>query len=1202
MHTIDGAVVYSATDLLTWRGCAHASRLDALALTDAELRAWRDAQKRLAADAGSGFPPPANLRGDEHEQAMLDRLISEGRSVVDIPRPSGSHGLPAAARATERALRDGVDVVYQAALVDGPWFGYADFLVRVDGAPSALGDWSYEVRDTKLARRPSAGALLQMAHYGAILEQLQGAPPPRLVVWLGTGEEFSWPYGDALPYLEELRARFLAFHAAPPETVADPVDACEGCTWSVRCDEEWGPEDLRHVHRLTRRQRALLREAGIRTVADLARASDQARPGAIGEATFARLRGQAAAQAGADPFVLIRPQPRDAGVVGTPAPHPLDIYFDLEGDPFAALPTLDYLWAFCGADQRYEHRWAHDVEQEREAFLWFLDELRKREAQGGEWRVYHYNSYEVTALTRIAEAWPNPEEGARLLAEVQHLVETRFDDLYRRVESALRVQGGSTSLKYVEKLAGYDRSGVAASVARADESIEAYEAYLRATDEDERAELLDGIRSYNEHDVKATRAVHLWLRGLASALADGDLLDEVEDEWTPSDDVLRRIESTAELQSRLRAAATTAEAAGRPLPSGVSVTGARMLAELLEWHRREFVVAYQDHRRLKEWAAGADGQDLADAPAVPPQWAELNGEPAPVTRVRRGTEHESCLVDVVAGRVHPPVTGRKNEALLREYRCRPGAWKLRAGDRVVEAVPSGDDGKAVTLELQDFDAAAGTFTVKRGKTPPPGPYVATPFIDPPVVWESLMRLGESALLAEPEPPAVTGLRLLDRELPIAAGVMGPLPGEEAGDRARRLLGELTGGVLPVQGPPGTGKTWLAARLVLDEIDRAAARGEAASIGVVANSHRVIDHLLEGIAELVADRGMDVGVAHIGKPEQVSAAGVACLTDGGKALAPWLVDQRAAGRPAVLGATKFGWARADAARCLDLLVVDEAGQVSLADALAVVQASARAVALGDPQQLASPIQASHDELVEVSLLEHLAHGAPVLPDHVGVFLDVTRRMHPAVCDVVGTLAYEGALTAHSTAAARSLVGPDLVVAGHRVPLEPGVVWLPTDADEVAQADVAAGLVRLLTERARVTDGTSTTRLTSDDILVVAPHNAHVNRIRAALAAVVPDARPEDRVGTVDKFQGREAHVVVFAQGRPAEEPGDVPFLYEVNRINVALSRARLLAIVVAHPDAVFPPVSTPDHLRLASRFVAAVHDRRAAPVEASGRDR
>ena len=728
--------------------------------------------------------------------------MAEGLDVVEIPRPRGRNGLIEAARATEQALRDGADVVYQAALFDEPWFGYADFLVRVDGVPSRFGDYAYEVRDTKLARKPSANALVQMAHYGSMLERLQGCPPPRLVVWLGTGEEFTWAYEDAVPYLEELRSRFLAFHANPVETVSGPVDACGLCRWAERCEEEWGPDDLRHVHRLSRRQRTLLMERGITTVQALASASDADRPPDIGPVTFERLRAQAAAQAGEPPFALVTPQPRETGLAGTPAPHPLDLYFDLEGDPYAAIPTLDYLWAYCDVDGAYFHRWAHDVEGERAAFTWFLDELRRREALGGDWRVYHYNSYEVTSLERIAAAWPDAAERERLVAEVEHFVTTRFDDLYRRVEAGLRTQDGSTSLKIVEKLAGYDRTAAAAAVGKADDSIKAYEAYLAVEDDDARAALLEGIRAYNEHDVKATRAVHLWLRALAAELADG--------------------RSAGRAGGRLHAAGRGA-AARRPYrgAAGAAARGGRgggAAVWAVVGRRRDAggdagVAPARVRRRLPGPPAVAglgSGPRRRNIGAAPRRsratLLELNGTPVEETRIRRGTEHESCLIDVVPGKVHPPVSGRKNEALLREYTCAPGAWKLKAGDDVVEVVPAGQDRKPLKASLLGHDPETGWFSFKKGQVPAElGPLVAAPFIDPDAVWESLMRLGEAALLPDPPAAAVTGLRLLDRSAPLPAARMALRAGEEAVDRARRLLGEMTAGVLPVQGPPGTGQ-------------------------------------------------------------------------------------------------------------------------------------------------------------------------------------------------------------------------------------------------------------------------------------------------------------------------------------------------------------------------------------------------------------
>ena len=563
---------YSASDLLAWLGCHHRTTLDARVPDDPDLAAFLKEQRSAAVllmpdgEDGDGFETPAQARGDLHERAMLQRLVDAGHRVVRIERPADYSAAAIRERAldTRRAMESGADVVFQATLLDEPWYGFADFLVRVDDVLSAFGEYAYEVRDTKLARHPSTNALLQMAHYGAILEKEQGAPPVSLVVWLGTGTEFPWAYGDAKPYLDELRSRYLAFRAAGAQTMPEPVSACGSCRWEPLCSAQWAAEDLINVHRLTRIQRHRLRELGIATIDSLAGAREQDRPAGMAKPTFDRLRQQAAVQAGQATCELIRPQPAE-GLASIPAAHPADAYFDLEGDPFAAMPTLDYLWAYCDAQGEYEFRWAHTPEDELQAFGWFLNALHKREAEGGDWHVYHYNSYELTSLRRVAAAHPDPIEAARRSKEVERLIEERFVDLYRAVELGLRTQAGSTSLKIVEKLAGYDRSvgAAAGAVARADDSIVAYETYVMSTDEAERAAILDGIREYNAHDVRATRAVHYWLRELAAQLAVDDITPEPGPYVTP-DDVLERIERTEALRDALRAAA----ASGEPLISG----------------------------------------------------------------------------------------------------------------------------------------------------------------------------------------------------------------------------------------------------------------------------------------------------------------------------------------------------------------------------------------------------------------------------------------------------------------------------------------------------------------------------------------------------------------------------------------------------------------------------------------------------------
>ena len=1217
MYQLDGMMRYSATDLLAWLGCEHASRLDAEAVTDRVLSDWIRAQRAQAKadlDAGRAYPDPLTTRGDEHEALLLTSLRDSGVQVVSIPK-AGPTGLDAAVAATTAAMRSGEQVVYQAALSDGPWFGFADFLIRVDGTSELLGEWLYEVHDTKLAKDATSNALLQMAHYGAMVEKVQGAPPPRLVVRLGGGESFAWEYEDAAPYLFEVRERFLAFQNSTVKTEANPVPSCSLCRWSVKCDDVWGVNDLRHVHRLSGPERLSLRESGLRTVADLAFAPVATKPLEMHAKTFLRLQAQALVQAGNADFGLVRPQDADAGVAATPARHELDMYLDLEGDPFAATPpmsTLDYLWAYCDSDGRYFRRWAHTEAEERDSVQWLLGEIARREDIGGDWRVYHYNTYEQTAIKRVLKHWPVGESPPMTCEEADELFERRFDDLYRRVELGVRTRHGSTSLKIVEKIAGYDRgtadpdddlhdfddldgpdaAHAVSAVGRADDSIKAYEAYLRATDDVQRAELLRGIRRYNTHDVRATKQAHEWLLVCAATLAPGDLTHADVDVYEPSVAVRERIAKTEALQSRLVAAADAAQSAAAALPSELSPGGARMLAAMLGWHRSEAVVSYTEFLRLKKWAGEGgvtiglpEGDDTDDSDP-----SEVGAEP----RVWRGSEANSCLLDVT-GPIDvdraPEKKGASKTMMRRTYKCRPGAWKVKPGTVMEEVLPAGSARKSIAVTIVESDPVGGTFAFDRQEEPSGlGSLVVRSFNDGPITWESLTRVGEAALVASEDSVCALALRVLDRTPPLPAVEMAPVPGEDAQARGLRLAGSMREGLLPVQGPPGTGKTTLAADLVLQELATAKSENRVPAIGVVANSHKVISNLLKDIQKAAKKAGVDVDIAHLGPADKVdTSTGIKRLPVAGKDLHKEIAKRS---KPMVVGAVKFGWCDPQSAGVLDLLIIDEAGQMSLADALAVVQASPRVVALGDPQQLAAPVQAKHDDTVLVSLLEHVTRKAAVMPSNVGVFLEKTYRMHPEVCKVVSHLAYADTLEAATVAKRRDISGPTLLIAGHTVPIRPGIVWLPVDGDEDKQAQTVVELTEGLLASTTVTteEYPDPVELTGGEILVVAPHNAHVNRIAAALKGAAS-------VGTVDKFQGQQAHVVIFAMGHEAQSSRDVRFVYDLNRLNVALSRARLMVVVVAQSDACFPPVNSPEDLLLASRFATALRSRRAEPTSA-----
>jgi len=341
------------------------------------------------------------------------------------------------------------------------------------------------------------------------------------------------------------------------------------------------------------------------------------------------------------------------------------------------------------------------------------------------------------------------------------------------------------------------------------------------------------------------------------------------------------------------------------------------------------------------------------------------------------------------------------------------------------------------------------------------------------------------------------------------------------------------------------------------------------VAVTGPSHKVIRNLLEAVLEAAAEDRQTVRIVQKVRDGDLEPDAPFRQETGN---APAL-DALRTGEADVLGGTAWLWVRQDAAAVADVLFVDEAGQMSLANTIAVAQAASSLVLLGDPQQLEQVVQGCHPEGTASSALHHVLDGAQTLPDHRGLFLPESWRMHPTVCAFTSEVFYEGRLTAHEGLELQALEG-----AGE---LNGAGLWLgPVDHDgnqntSPEEVDVVEALVsRLLGARWMNTGGVSAP-IGLDDILIVAPYNAHVFAIR--------DRLPSARVGTVDRFQGQEAPVVIYsmATSTPTDAPRGMEFLYSLNRLNVATSRARCAVVLVANPRLFEPDCRSPRQMRLAN---------------------
>jgi predicted RecB family nuclease len=381
----------------------------------------------------------------------------------------------------------------------------------------------------------------------------------------------------------------------------------------------------------------------------------------------------------------------------------------------------------------------------------------------------------------------------------------------------------------------------------------------------------------------------------------------------------------------------------------------------------------------------------------------------------------------------------------------------------------------------------------------------------------------------------------------------------ARDLLLRVPPRSEGGVLPVQGPPGSGKTYNGARMIADWVR------QGKRVGVTAVSHKVIDKVLSGVIEATE------GSARCGHLDRNGEDGDIRMVAGNEDALALLQS----GEVEVMGGTAWMWARPGFAGTLDVLVVDEAGQMSLANVLACAGAARSLVLLGDPQQLEQPQQGSHPEGSDISALAHLLNGAKTISAQQGQFLGQTWRLHPDLCAYTSEMFYEGRLTSVDGLDRQRIDAGDFLSGA-------GLWWAPVAHEgNQSHSEEEIEVVAWMLERLTQTGATWVNRkgerkpLTQDDVLIVAPYNDQVSRLN--------DRLPGARVGTVDKFQGQEAAVVLYSMtsSSPEDAPRGMEFLYNLNRFNVATSRARCACIVIGSSKLFAPACRTPRQIELAN---------------------
>jgi uncharacterized protein len=1155
----------SASDVANFLACQHLTRLDL-------LRARGVLRPPHAFDIG--FQDLVQ-RGEAHERAVLAQFRADGRHIAEIGEESEAE----AATATLAAIRRGADVIYQGVLaaeqnLDQPTlFGRPDFLVRADllGAPDdepRPAGMHYEVIDAKLARSAKGRAVSQTAFYSHLLTRLQGIQPRWMHLALGTRELASFKVGDYAAYERQTRRVLSAFVAADPgenppsDPYPDPVEHCAICRWSDFCAaRRRRDDDVSLIAGITKGQRRALKAAAVTTMRGFAGLADLPAVSGVGSEPLQRAQLQARLQVASENdgqirYELLDPE-RDAaglmvpdrGLLGLPEPAAGDLFFDIEGARYYSEDSrefgLQYLFGIVdtadtddAGSPRYTQIWAFDRYREKRAFEELIDFITERRTRHPDLHVYHYNHYEPTSIDHLTELHETRQEAVgRLMGrfathedEVDDLFRLGvFVDLYRVVRQGIRAGVESYSIKRLEPLCGYVRQ---VDLREATRNLIAFETALEDTAAAGAGAEQRIVAGYNEDDCRATLALRDWLEERRKELAArlGQDLPRpavVEESHVTEDPEITRIRTALLADVPADPATRTGEQEAKAL-----------LADLVDWHRREAKPAWWRYFYVRTLS--------------PP---ELTGEPDALGRLAGGR-----VVDQV------------KKSVVRRFTFPPQEHRFSTGDAAFDPLT----GKSWSIWA--LDDKHGTIDLKIGQDyagPLPAALVEGGPVDTRSQAQRLRDLGDRVLREGVQGrDAATALLLQLR--PDDGGVpTGSLrgDGETAPEAAVRLARTLRDSYLPIQGPPGTGKTYTAAQQILELTT------QRRTVAITGPSHAVIHNLISTVAEHAACRGLDIRIGQRADQDNPH------LHPSASRMAYDELEQALRARELDVGAgTIWTWSREQFAGSIDTLFVDEAGQMSLANVLAVTGAARNVVLLGDPQQLAQPSQATHPPGAGVSALEHILGERATMPGDAGLLIDRTWRMHPALCRYTSEVFYDGKLTGVEGLEHQQILG-------ELPPRGSGLRILPVPHEGNANASLeeasqVARLVRALVGREWHDKLGRPRTIGPGQILVVTPYNAQIRAIEDALAEAGCPAGVQ--VGTVDKFQGREAPVAIYSMATSSADdaPRGLEFLYDPHRLNVATSRARAMAIIVASPDLVRVSCRTPRQMLLANALCRA----------------
>ena len=1119
MQLIDNQLIFSATDISRFMHSPFASWMQRLQLSYPNICPAPDAKNELLASLAN--------RGNLYEAKIIDSFKQKALQVLTITGDNTAQKL----LATRKAMAAGVAVIAQAQLQQDNFIGFADLLVKIDttNKSSNFGNYYYQIYEIKLSKELKVEFVIQVCCYCEMLASMQGHKPKTAKFILGNENYIEIQVNAYSTYYQKLKQQLLTQQQSfDKNNRPDPFDSSNYGQWQDYANKLFADSDhLMQIANISKTQISKLHKANIHSGKQLAETNLNAIAG-INNDTLTRLKLQAQLQYQSanttPPKFTILPQTDGVvhGFTQLPQHNDLDVFFDIEGYPLVE-GGLEYLWGcsyFDSDNQRqFKDFWAHNATEERQAFIDFITWVYNRWQRQPAMHIYHYGNYEIASCQRLMGKY-----GVCEYAVDQLLRNQVFVDLYKIIKTSLQIGTNKYSIKNVETLYRPKRD---TDVGTGIDSVIVYEnwrnLYLASQQSKnwQQSKILNSIRDYNIDDCNSTQELTVWLRKQ-------QLKSNISYIETPYKEAIGQQQQQLCRQLLATAATQTGELA--QLTTNI--------AFLIEFHRREAKpVFWRLYDRI--------GRDLTEL-----------------------YDDMDCLANCVRTTTAEFKEKAQSRNLTYKYKFdnNQDFKGVKTDFYVLTGNTTSDNLTKAKFIKTASDLNKGIIAIA-AKTQP-GPIISLipdEFVSANIIQQAIINLATSYADngCQPNTSAIFDY-LLRRQPKFNLDNSGFKANTElltdiadTSDSVQKLSKiteatlRLDNSYLIIQGPPGSGKTYTAKHIIAGLIQQ-----KQAKVAISSNSHKAINNLVTSCYELCRQQNIKAMFSTAKLSLEMTTNNLAIKAVTNNKLIDYICDS------CVMGTTAWGFSRSDVQQQYDYLFIDEAGQVSVANLFAMSSCAKNIVLLGDQMQLGQPTQSVHPEQSGLSILDYLLGDKATVSNEQGIFLANTYRMHPNINQWISANIYQGKLNANSSTQHHYLQLPKTK---GLITRSAGIEFIGVDHSGNSQAsDEEVAIIAELTEQLLNSkysiNGKDLQAIDYSNILYLAPYNHQVNKLQQKLGGAA-------RVGSVDKFQGQEAAVVIISMCASTADASNrgIDFLLDKNRLNVAISRAKCLAIVVANPN-------------------------------------